>query len=83
MLCFLGQSGNEAADLVCTLGQRVAVVFFFGSQVVNFALQVFFEFADLNQQGFTKFVNGSVVLVFLLLLLEFESVDFFVETAVF
>jgi len=37
----------------------------------------------LNQQGFTKFVNGSVVLVFLLLLLEFESVDFFVETAVF
>ena len=80
---FLGQSGNEAADLVCTLGQRVAVVFFFGSQVVNFALQVFFEFADLNQQGFAEFVNGRIVLAFLLLLLEFESVDFFVETAVF
>ena len=69
--------------MVCTLGQRVAVVFFFGSQVVNFALQVFFEFADLNQQGLAEFVNGRVVLVFLLLLLEFESVDFFVEAAVF
>ena len=29
LLCFLGQSGNEAADLVCTLGQCVAVVFLF------------------------------------------------------
>ncbi len=80
---FLGQSGNEAADLVCALGQCVAVVFFFDGQAVNFALQVFFEFADLNQQGFAEFVNGRVVLAFLLLLLEFESVDFFVETAVF
>ena len=68
MLCFLGQSGNEAADLVCALGQCVAVVFFFDGQAVNFALQVFFEFADLNQQGFAEFVNGCVVLAFLLLL---------------
>ena len=80
---FLRQAGNELADFFCSLFQCAAVLFFFGIKIVDFALKVFFEFADLHEQRFAQFVNGGFVFALLLFMLELEAVDFFIKAAVF